>query len=245
MSRQIDSLARRVLAHFELSQVPPIDIEALAERMGVLDITPAHLIEDGHLEYEPGNTRIRIRHDIGYERRRFTIAHELGHLLLLDPSTVKVVHRSRNDGSNEERLCDEIAAALLLPADWISERYAARPHNLTTTRHLAKMTGTSLSAGVVRLQQVLSWPEMLLRWRFDKAKWRFIGGAGVPIALHGYIRSAAATSQALQDLPRGRDVKATIPALIRDRPTELSACISVRGPSALVLTMPPRQVSGR
>lgn len=83
MNRQIDDLASWVLAHFELSQVPPIDIETLAERMGVLDITYADLIEDGHLEYEPGHTRIRIRNDLGDARRRFTIAHELGHLCFL------------------------------------------------------------------------------------------------------------------------------------------------------------------
>jgi hypothetical protein len=245
MKRRIDSLASWVLTHFELSQVPPIDIETLAKRMGVLDITPADLIEDGHLEYDPGRTRIRVRNDIGNERRRFTIAHELGHLLLLDPDTKVVVHRTRNSGSNEERLCDEIAAALLLPADWISDRYAARPHNLSTVRHLAKMTDTSLSAVVARLQQVLYWPEMLLRWRFDRAKWRFVGGAGVPAGLHGCIRSAAGTSQVLQDLPRGRDIRAYVPVLIRDRPTELSGSVSVSGRSALVLTIPPQQTRGR
>jgi hypothetical protein len=244
MNRRIDSLASWVLTHFELSRIPPIDIETLAKRMGVLDITPADLIEDGHLEYTPRSTRIRIRNDIGNERRRFTIAHELGHLLLLDPNTKVVVHRTRNSGNNEERLCDEIAAALLLPADWIFDHYATRPHNLATVRQVARMTDASLSAVVARLQQVLSWPEMLLRWRFDRGKWRFVGGAGVPARLHGCIRSAAGTSQVLQDLPRDVDIRASIPVLIRDRPIELLGTVSVSGRSALVLAIPPQQTRG-
>jgi Zn-dependent peptidase ImmA (M78 family) len=203
MNRRIDDLASWVLAHFELSQVPPIDIETLAKRMGVLDITYADLIEDGHLEYEPGHTRIRIRHDMGDARSRFTIAHELGHFLLLDPKTRVVVHRTKYNSSNQERLCDEIAAALLLPAEWIAERYASRTHNLSTVRHLAQDTGTSRSAVVARLQQVLSWPEMLLRWRFDKSKWRFVGGAGVPASLHGRIRSAPANFSGVRGLAAG------------------------------------------
>lgn len=219
--------------------MPPIDIETLAERMGVLDITYADLVEDGHLEYEPGHTRIRIRNDLGDARRRFTIAHELGHPLLLDPRTRVVVHRTKYNSSNQERLCDEIAAALLLPADWIAECYASRTHNLSTVRHLAQVTGKSRSAVVARLQQVLSWPEIPLRWRFDKSKWRFVGGAGVPASLHGHIRSAPATSQALEDLPRGRDVKAVLPVLIRDHPAELPACMSVWSRSALVLATLP------
>jgi hypothetical protein len=239
MSGRIDALASQVLAQFEIPQDPPVDIEALAMKMGVSSITDSDLIEDGHLEYDPDRIQIRVRCGLSHQRRRFTIAHEVAHLLFLAPGTAGTVRRERFSFNNEERLCDEIAAALLLPIDWVSEHYSERPHNLSTIRHLAQQSQTSLSASVVRLQRVLSWTESLLRWRYDRSKWRFIGGSSIPTALHGQIRSAPNTSHVLDLIPRRTDVRTMIPVLIGERSVELQTHVSIDRSYALALTELP------
>jgi hypothetical protein len=238
MSRELDALASRLLDRCGVEQKPPIDLVKLARQMNVRDITEADLIEDGRLIYSPGNARIYVRRGLSMERQRFTIAHELAHLLLLNPGTEGIVRRTRPQADGEERLCDDIAAALLLPRDWIVERYRYRPQNLSTIRHLAKQTETSLSAVTARLQEVLGWRESLLRWRFDTGKWRFVAGSGIPPSLHGSIGSASSTSVVLQAIKHERtgDVWASLPILVSGRNVGVRAQISVRGSSALVLT---------
>jgi hypothetical protein len=238
MSRELDALASWLLERCSVEQNPPIDLDRLARQMNVRDITEADLVEDGRLVYSPGCVRIYVRRGLSMERQRFTIAHELAHLLLLNPGTEGIVRRTRPQADGEERLCDDIAAALLLPRDWIVERYRYRSRNLSTIRHLAKQTETSLSAVTARLQEVLGWRESLLRWRFDSGKWRFVGGSGVPPGLHGSIGSATSTSVVLQTIKHGRsgDVWASLPILVSGRNIELQAQVSVRGSSALALT---------
>ncbi len=238
MSRELDALASWLLDRCGVKQTPPINLHVLARQMGVSDISEADLVEDGHLVYSAGQGRICVRRGLSIERQRFTIAHELAHLLLLNPGTEGIVRRTRRWVDGEERLCDDIAAALLLPRDWIAERYRHRPRNLSTIRHVANDTGTSLSAVTARLREVLSWRESLLRWRFDSGKWRFVGGSGIPTSLHGLIGSAPSTSAALQVIKHqtSGDVQTTLPILVRDQSLELSAQISVRGSSALAFT---------
>lgn len=85
-------------------------------------------------------------------RQRFTIAHELGHLLLHKGRPVIVDHLTRAHvnmrdqtsslaTSQEEIAANQFAASLLMPAEWISG--AVGPHlDLSTTRLVAQLAGT-------------------------------------------------------------------------------------------------------
>jgi len=59
---------------------------------------------DGVSEIVDGFPFICISSDINYYRQRFTLAHELGHLIL-----------DISEGLDEEKLCNEFASSLLLP----------------------------------------------------------------------------------------------------------------------------------
>ena len=95
----IASSAAEAVAHVFRVGPPPVDVERLARQLGVDEIVRAPLVEDGRLERRRGSTRIRLRNDISHQRMRFTIAHELGHLLLSDPASDLVARRRHRRGS--------------------------------------------------------------------------------------------------------------------------------------------------
>jgi len=87
-----ERLAAAVFAERPAYAAPPVDVEGLARELGIESITGARMVEDGRLEQRGGRSWMLVRDDVRTARRRFTVAHELGHLLLADPkrgSTVK------------------------------------------------------------------------------------------------------------------------------------------------------------
>jgi uncharacterized protein DUF955 len=227
-----DIAVERLFARLAIAPAPPIDVEALAAALGVAAVRPADLVEEGRLDRAGGMTEILVRRDAPAARRRFTIAHELAHLVL-DPDGTSGEGRS----AREERRCDEIAAALLMPRAWVRDAYADRPRCLATTRALAGEGDVSISAAVTRLDEVLGWGRGLLRFRRQEGRWRFLGACGVPASASGGIRSAPATSSTLDDIARRstRDTQATVPLRLFDAVVEVPAEVSVRAGSALVL----------
>jgi hypothetical protein len=233
----IDRAVRELLTELRIPPVPPIDVEALARRIGIRAVEEASLVEDGRLEVGSDSIRLLVRTGLTPPRRRFTIAHELGHLLLMDRREGAVARRLRSVSCDIERLCDHLAAAILMPRDWVTLRFAHRPRNLSAVRHLSHQTRTSMSAATARLVEILEWPVSLLRWRNEGGRWRFIAGAGVPQWLHGHLRSAPTTSSVIDSLGARtrRDSRGSLPLLVFDQVVEVDAQLSVRGTSALVL----------
>ncbi len=233
----IDDLTVRVLSGLGMSLEPPIDMDVLAQRLGVSEIVEARLVEDGRLERARNRTRILVRRGVNSGRRRFTIAHELAHLLLADDAGDLIAHRARLAIAREERFCDQFAAALLIPSHWLRLRYCQRPRRLAVVRDLTDRAKSSMASSVVRLDEVLSWGLSLLRWRNDQERWRLVAGAAIPPSLHGEIGTAPETSRLLDEVASRttRDVRLTLPLLIRDRLSRVAAEVSVRYGSALAL----------
>ena len=236
MAELADELAGWLFERLQFTPTPPIDVEALARLMGIGSITSVRMVEDGRLEQDGATATIYVRDGLPSHRRRFTIAHEVGHRLLLHPRAPAERHRRRLAGDAEERLCDDLAAAILLPKPWVVAEFRVAPHRLSTVRRLSAMTGTSLSASLVRLAEVACWQESLLRFRFINNKWRLDAPAAVPYDIHGQIRTTTGTSEqltAVGERTRG-DVRTELPLRIRQDeltvPAELSvSALSRRG----------------
>lgn len=111
MNRKADVFAGHLLSLAGVSHVPPVDVEDVARRLGVY-LCDKKLVEDGRLEVVGRHIEIQIRSGLSATRRRFTVAHELGHLILPCPGARMTARRAPWHHSNEERLCDEIAAAI-------------------------------------------------------------------------------------------------------------------------------------
>lgn len=230
-------LALQIRKHFEPARAMPVDVVGLAHEIGVHEIaTVRGLIEDGRLEQTGGRVRVLLAGRATAERQRFTLAHELAHLLLADPKRDIIARRIRSD-DEVERFCDAFAAALLLPRETVETKYCRRPKTLVTVRHLAAQTETSLAAATVRLNEIADWRCSLLHWRRGDAGWRYRWGAGLPTPYHRTLKSSAGTSSTLDELARlgTGDRHAELEMQAGVSIVRLSGQVSIRGASAIGL----------
>jgi Zn-dependent peptidase ImmA (M78 family) len=147
---------------------PPVDVERLAQRLG-LKIVHLELGEDvsGLLISKGGSTVIAVQERDPLNRQRFTIAHEIGHFYLrhqFEPGEHVHVDRGhlitpRNSRSSsgldlKEIEANQFAACLLMPSKLVSVRFTAlRVKSLCEDHvtHLASEFGVSEQAMTIRL----------------------------------------------------------------------------------------------
>ncbi|MFE1037000.1 ImmA/IrrE family metallo-endopeptidase [Streptomyces sp. NPDC058807] len=141
-----DAAAKALLAQFGLDK-EPIDPVLLAEKLGVL-VVPQQMPDDvsGMLLRRGDERVIGMNEKHHVNRRRFTVAHELGHLqlhrgrpLILDTDT-RVNFRdtvSSMATDREEMEANRFAAALLAPESLV--RRAAREAEFRTAQQLVQL----------------------------------------------------------------------------------------------------------
>lgn len=146
---------------------PPVDVDGLAKRVGAR-IVPETLDPEvsGVLYRRPDGVVIAVNSDHAPTRRRFTVAHELGHLLLHQgrPLIVDHVvrarinlrdHRSSLATEREEIDANQFAASLLMPAEFLNDQLTKQlRHGLSeqqTIDALAKKFSVSPQAMEFRL----------------------------------------------------------------------------------------------
>ena len=234
MTERSDVLTAWLFQRLDLPPRPPIDLELLASRMGVERVYEADMAEDGRLEQDGKRAVIYLRHGLSRGRRRFTLAHELAHRALTHPKAPAIAYRRIGDNDDEERLCDEIAAAILMPRAWM-QTLSTRPQNLSTLRLISERGQVSLSAALVRSRELNHWRKSLLRFSFDQDKWRLQGASGVPAEWHRSIRSARSTHDVLAEIPIWRDTQTTLPLRAGNHEVTAAAQIDRSRGSAIAL----------
>ncbi len=107
---------------------------------------------DGWVLSGPAGAMIRLNSTIPVARRRFTLAHELGHLLLGVPTVVgESVYDSLISRSDEERKVNDLASELLLPEGVVRQSFPAVPVVAAQLRKLAKKGKVSELAAAIRV----------------------------------------------------------------------------------------------
>ena len=140
--------AGRHLRHvLGLSESGPVgNIVAILENMGFLfcpiDLDEPHF--SGNSGYVNGRPYIAINTRISAERQRFTLIHELAHLVFIF-----------DNEQNEEKMVDGIAGAFLLPRDdMIRELGPKRKDIRSDLRFIQQEYNVSMSAVIVRARQL-------------------------------------------------------------------------------------------
>lgn len=110
-------LAWRILLNEGVTELP-VKVGQLCRRMGIqigyIDLPGG---EDGISMIVHGRPRIMIRKDRPVARQRFTVAHELGHILLGHVGKYQLVNREPSRGDSPiEQAANVFAARLLAPA---------------------------------------------------------------------------------------------------------------------------------
>lgn len=202
-----EELGRAALAAFGLPC--PVDLLALASALGVQAVgVDRELHEDGRTTWTETAPTITLRDDpAAGGRARFTFAHELAHVIVGNAGQPGAVSRRtlRLRPQAEETLCDAVAAALLLPREWVAARLEV-PAQLGAIRRLAAAGDVSLAAAAVRVGAVFPGHDLtLLRWRKAGSRWALAGRAGWPMQM-GYTVRAGSGTEALLEAGRGTGV---------------------------------------
>lgn len=143
----------------------PINIEGLANSLGItIKVSDFNEEAAGLLIIKDGTTTIGVDSNSGPERKRFTIAHELGHFVLhLEKSKMfidKLFYRQKSNGYTTrdekiEREANFFAANILMPQKLILKSLenltSSDLHDDSTINTLAKRFNVSSSAMLFRL----------------------------------------------------------------------------------------------
>lgn len=141
----------------------PYDPNPLAMVLGASEVRNASIGIDGHII--ANNSALIVEYDSDTQsphRRRFTVAHEVGHLILWQATgrIRKLPTRATTKGSEIEELCDMIACEILAPLRELEDyRRTARIRespirNVDLIVELAREYNVSLQFAAMRFRQV-------------------------------------------------------------------------------------------
>lgn len=124
-ARQQRASAEDLLRVFEVT-APPVPVERIVREMGV----ELHRVPDpgwdGALRIQDGKAVIWVNGGTSPMRQRFTIAHELGHLVLHNDETMFRDHITLVGYAPKEREANAFAADLLMPRRFVRAHMADR-----------------------------------------------------------------------------------------------------------------------
>jgi hypothetical protein len=136
-----------------------IDIDAIAMDRGALVLVGGISGAAARLARSQALSFIRINRDIReLGRKRFAIAHEIGHLLLHDGRSQFALCTDKDllslyTNSPDELEASAFAAALLMPASMFQPTCKGRPPSMALVSELANSFNVSLTAAAVRYVQ--------------------------------------------------------------------------------------------
>lgn len=160
--------AVRLLSILEQRE-PPVAVGLIAElpRIEVRVVPNRDLAGlSGMSQWVKGRWLIAVNRDDSQTRRRFTLGHELKHVL--DNPYINVLYPKSEQSAEEraERMCDYFAACLLMPRPWVKRLWAQGVQDAVT---LAATFNVSPAAMSRRLQD-LGLVESRERWRGQTAQ---------------------------------------------------------------------------
>jgi Zn-dependent peptidase ImmA (M78 family) len=150
-----------IVNHFR-NRMPPVDVKGLAFALG-LKVHEAFLSDNtsGMIEPFADSYKITVNSNHSHTRKRFTVAHEIGHFILhrhligdgiaddrIYRSTDAEKYHNTAIGPHEETQANRFAAALLMPHESIEK---ARAEGCTEPSELAVKFGVSEQAMCIQL----------------------------------------------------------------------------------------------
>lgn len=180
--RLVEELVQEIRRAAGVPDHPPVDVEAMVQILHIALSEDAQMKHDGRLIRAGGQSTILLRAGQDRVRRRFTIAHEVGHWAIQHREDPKALD-ARAAFRSEETMCNIVAGALLLPRPWLRgtfpHAFQQEHHTLTLLCDIARAAQASFGATAVRLRDVFGWRKTLLHFVREPEGWVFDGEAGV------------------------------------------------------------------
>jgi hypothetical protein len=157
-----EKMARRLLAIRSL--LPPFDLDVLASEYGELEYLSLPHEVDG-ITIGIGSARrprILVNASAPATRRKFTLAHELGHIVIPWHTGTIISHLNPNHSDaaymQMESEANRFAAELLMPSDWLADQFENAGNVEAYFRIVQKIVGTSREATQYKLFRSLPNP---------------------------------------------------------------------------------------
>jgi Zn-dependent peptidase ImmA (M78 family) len=152
---------------------PPIRLGRLAALRSVTDIVTKSLTCDGIISAaSKGTYLIEVNRDQSETRRRFTIAHELGHTFFFDVDS-DIRDRIRDGNLDnisrfdpEELLCNYAAAEILMPRNQFGKLMRRSGPSAEALVQLGKIFNVSVQAATRRMIQTVPLKLVVAQWEY-------------------------------------------------------------------------------
>lgn len=164
-----EKLAARTLLRHDL--IPPYDLEQLVSNYGDIELILFPFKADG-VTVGIGSTErpsILINSDSPATRRKFTLAHELGHIIIPWHTGTVVSHLESSEGEYSfeyermEQEANRFAAELLMPSSWIKSCYARKKDFPSFLKGIIKDSGASRDAALIKVFATIQEPIVCAR----------------------------------------------------------------------------------
>lgn len=166
--------ASDLLARCEMTEAPT-DLHLVGSFRGVTKVVEKPMRMSGRLVPGPTGYLVQLNSSHTEGRKRFSHAHEIGHLLIPSYQSSPKLREDAETGeyernAEEEFLCDVAASELLMPLDLLRKVVEKQSLAIETLMEVAGKFEVSLEAAGVRLTQcghdecaVIVWEEVLKR----------------------------------------------------------------------------------
>jgi hypothetical protein len=179
-----EKMAARVLARHSLT--PPYDLMALACIYGDVEIIPFPIVADGVTIGIGGAERPQILvNSLAPEaRKNFTLAHELGHIIIPWHTGTIVSHLDADADDYEylqmESEANKFAAELLIPSLWLKEKHDSYEEFSSYLKYLIKASNASREAVLIKVFKTLQVPIVCCQIDSDGSLIKFYRTATAP-----------------------------------------------------------------
>ena len=174
MARFSNQFLESLVDDFRLAALPrAADLLELAKKWSVTKVEERPIESDAMLMPNGSGYSIilkKVSQPGQLRRQRFSLAHELGHLLLQESEKTRKALKYRGHGysDEEERLCDQIAAEILMPRMAFYEDGWMEGWSLKSLRTLAGTYDTSLPATAVRMVDLMPEEALMGVWKVSE-----------------------------------------------------------------------------
>jgi hypothetical protein len=225
---ELEQAVTHLLGAAQRRREAPVYLADVARQLGVT-ICDRRGTAEGRLCLKGGRATIEVSPDVRGARRRFTIAHELGHAFLLHPDR-PLSGATVDRWPTEEAFCNDFAATVLLPRAWLESQLVDTPPTLAALLRLAHTSQVSPTACAVRLLNSGLWRRgLLVLVRNTNESWWLRTAVGLSRRLHARFQLATDTAQMLHRLRYTSDSsRLRLDLLIADSHRSMHAHVAFR-----------------
>jgi len=159
----------------------PRDFMKIARYLNAEDIRYVPLAMRGRIMNENGTLFIEINSGLQNHEKRFTVAHEIGHIivekqaLFAEGKYMKGQFNSKTaPHSVVERLCDAVAEELLVPLPWLEESVYEEKTSINLLKKIAEEAEISISVVAKRVYDEELWRCRFIWWKKDVDNFRAV-----------------------------------------------------------------------